>query len=78
MMRVHIKPVEVDGQFTDVGEVSVAVSSSVAVRVVPVVDDVPVESAAFGVVGASGQPDVDVLLGAMGEALSVFLEGRGV
>jgi hypothetical protein len=77
-MRVNIKPVEVEGQVTTVAEVSVAVSSSVAVRVVPVLGDVPVESAAFGVVGASGQADVDVLLGAVGEALGVFLSGRGV
>jgi hypothetical protein len=78
MMRVSIKPVEVDGVTTDVGEVSVALSSSVAVRVVPVVDDVPVESAGFGVVGVEGQSDTDVLLAAVGDALGVFLAGRGV
>jgi hypothetical protein len=77
-MRVSIKPIEVEGQVTEVAEVSVALSSSVAIRVVPVVDDVPVESAGFGVVGSRGQSDTDALLGAVGEALSVFLEGRGV
>jgi hypothetical protein len=77
-MRVHILPIEVEGQVTDVAEVSLALSSSVAIRVVPVVDDVPVESAGFGLVGSVGQADVDVLMASVGDALAVFLTGRGV
>jgi hypothetical protein len=77
-MRIHINPVEVEGQTTNVADVSLAVSSSVAVRVVPVVGDAPMESAAFGVVGSSSQPDVEALLGAVGDAVAVFLAGRGV
>lgn len=77
-MRVHILPIEVEGQVTDVAEVSLALSSSVAVRVVPVVDGVPMESAGFGLVGSVGQADVDALMSAVGEALQAFLAGRGV
>jgi uncharacterized protein (UPF0210 family) len=77
-MRIQIKPVEVDGVVTDVAEVSVAVSSSVAVRVVPVVDGVPVESAGFGVVGRVGDPATDHFLLSVADAVQVLLAERGV
>jgi uncharacterized protein (UPF0210 family) len=77
-MRIQINPVEVDGVVTDVAEVSVAVSSSVAVRVVPVVDGVPVESAGFGVVGRVGDESTDHFLAAVADAVQVLLAERGV
>jgi uncharacterized protein (UPF0210 family) len=77
-MRVSISPVEVNGVVTDVAEASVAVSSSVAVRVVPVVDGVPVESAGFGVVGRVGDESTDHFLLSVADAVQVLLAERGV
>jgi len=77
-MRIKIKPITVNDKVTEIAEVSLAISSSVAIRVVPVVDDIPIESAGFGLVGSSADGDVSVLMDSIVEPLSRFFDGRNI
>lgn len=78
-MRIPISPVTVDGIECIEAEVSVAVSSSVAIRVVPV-DAAGTEypDAFLGVVGDTSQSDVAAFLSQVSEATQQLLEARGI
>lgn len=79
MVRVPIEPVTVDEQVCVEAEVSVAVSDTVAMRVVPVDGDgVEHPEAAVGVVGGPDVEDVAVFLAAVRDAAVTLLAGRGV
>lgn len=77
-MRVPFGPVTVDDQVCSEAEVSVAVSSTLAMRVVPVDADGIEHPDAVGVVGGDDVEDVAVFLAAVRDAAVVLLEGRGV
>ena len=78
-MRVPFGPVTVDDVVCSEAEVSVAVSSTVAMRVVPVDGDgIEHPDAALAVVGGDDVEDVTVFLAAVRDAAVVLLEGRGV
>lgn len=81
-MQLSIKPVTVE---TDSGSVvckeavvSVAVSSSVAVRVVPTCNGVEYPELAQGIVGDESTSDVANFLESVSEAARVLLDGRGI
>lgn len=78
-MRIPFGPVTVEDQVCSEAEVSVAVSSTVAMRVVPV-DGEGVEhpDAAVSVVGGDDVADVAVFLSAVRDAAIALLEGRAV
>ena len=78
-MRIPIAAVEVDDVTCSEAVVSVAVSNSVAVRVVPVDGEgTEYPEAAVGVVGTSDDADVAVFMGAVRDAVSALLAARGV
>jgi hypothetical protein len=82
-MRIAINPITVTTDNGDVvcseAEVSVAVSNSVAIRIVPVDDEgIEYPLAATGVVGATDQPDIAEFFDAVGTAVSVLVSGRGL
>lgn len=78
-MRIQIDPVTVDGNVCSEAEVSVAVSSTVAMRVVPVDGDgTEYPEAAVGVVGGEESEDVAAFLSAVREAAVALLDGRGI
>lgn len=61
------------------GEVSVAVSNSVAIRVVPVdANGTEYPDSAVGVVGSDDQSDIATFLASVADATSVLLTERGV
>lgn len=78
-MRLQITPITVDEAVCNEAEVSVAVSSSVAIRIVPV-DGTGTEypEAAVGIVGTSDQPDIAAFLTAVGNATQELMSERGV
>ena len=78
-MRIPIGAVDIDGVVCSEAEVSVAVSDTVAMRVVPVdADGVEYPEAAVGVVGGEEQADVAVFLADVSAAVEALLAGRGV
>jgi len=78
-MRVSITPVTVDDVTCSEAEVSIAISNSVAIRVVPVgPDGTTYDAAAVGIVGTEGQEDVDVFMSSVRSAASVLMASRGV
>lgn len=80
-MRINTKPITVETESGPItcteAEVSVAVSSSVAMRVVPI-DGAGNEYAdqAIGVVGDSNQPDIAIFLASVADASKVLIDGR--
>lgn len=78
-MRLPISPITVDDTVCTEAEVSAAISSSVAIRVVPVdADGVEHPNGALGVVGTADQPDVAAYLEAVTAATANLLTGRGI
>lgn len=78
-MRLPINPVTVDDATCVEAEVSVAVSNSVAIRVVPVdAEGVEHPDGAVGVVGTADTDDIAVFLAVVGEATAALLAHRGV
>ena len=82
-MRISISPITVTTDDGDVvcseAEVSVAVSTSVAMRIVPI-DPAGLEhsDAAVGIVGTNEQNDIAAFLDAVTAASAVLLTNRGV
>lgn len=81
-MRIAIKPVTVETEIGPVicseAEVSVAVSNSVAMRLVPVDgSDNEYPAASLGIVGDSSASDIAQFLDAVKSASVVLVEGRG-
>lgn len=77
-MEINIRPVQIGDEVATTGVVSVAVSDSVAVRVVPTVDGVQFPEFAVGLVGTSDVEDAVVLMAAVQSAVQTFASGRGV
>lgn len=77
-MNITILPIDIDGQTATEGIMSVAVSNSVAIRIVPTIDGIEYPEDAFGLVGADETPDTIVLLNAVRDAVQSFVTGRGV
>lgn len=78
-MRLSINPVVVEDVTCTEAEVSVAVSNSVAIRIVPVSPaGVEYQEAALGVVGDSDQADIAVFLTSVAAATSALLTARGI
>lgn len=82
-MRLSINPVTVAIGDDEVdcyeANVYVAVSDSVAVRVVPVrPDGTEFPDAAVGIVGTGDQPDIAAFLSAVSSAAGLLLAARGV
>lgn len=83
-MRVQFSsPVEVtteDGSVTcSEAEVSIAVSSSVAIRVVPVDGDgTEYPDAAFGIVGSSDQSDIATFFTGLSALVAPLMANRGL
>jgi hypothetical protein len=78
-MRIPFGPVTVEGQVCSEAVVSVAVSSTVAMRVVPVdAEGVEHPDAAVAVVGGDDVADVAAFLSAVRDAAIALLDGRGV
>lgn len=77
-MRIAINPIMVDDVECSEAEVSVAVSSSVALRAVPVdADGNEHPDGTIGVVGDSSAPDIATFLSQVSEAVGQLLEARG-
>lgn len=78
-MRIPFGPITVEDKVCTEAEVSVAVSSTVAMRVVPV-DGEGVEhpDGAVAVVGGDDVADIAVFLSAVRDAAIALLDGRGV
>lgn len=77
-MRIAITPITVDDVLCSEAEVSVAVSSSVAMRAVPVdADGNEHPDATIGVVGDASAPDIAAFLAQVSEAAGQLLEARG-
>lgn len=82
-MNININPVTV---VTDAGpvlctsaNVSVAVSSSTAIRLVPVgPNGVEFPDAAMGIVGGETEADVAVFMVSVAAAVSTLAQGRGI
>ena len=78
-MRVNITPIVVDGVIYSQANVYVAVSNSVAVRVVPVgPDGTEYPDAAIGIVGASGDPSTQDFMTDVTAAVLALLADRGI
>jgi hypothetical protein len=77
-MNITILPIDIDGQTATEGVISVAVSDSVAIRIVPIIDGVEYPDSALGLVGADETADTVVLLNAVRDAVQSFVTGRGV
>lgn len=77
-MRIPITPIIVDDTECAEADVSVAVSSSVAIRIVPIdTDGVEHPTAAAGVVGDPTQPDIAAFMDAVTAAVIELLATRG-
>ena len=78
-MRLPILPIYIDGTECTEADVSLALSSSVAIRVVPV-DAYGVEypAAAVGVVGDPTQPDIAAFFAAVSAATTELLAARSI
>lgn len=77
-MRIAITPVTVDDVLCSEAEVSVAVSSSVALRAVPVdADGNEHPDGTIGVVGDVNQEDIATFLAQVSAAAGQLLEARG-
>jgi hypothetical protein len=78
-MRIPFGPVTIEDQVCSEAEVSVAVSSTVAMRVVPVdAEGVEYPDGAVAVVGGDDVDDVAVFMAAVRDAAIALLDGRGV
>jgi hypothetical protein len=77
-MRIAIQPVTVEDAVCVEADASVAVSSTVAVRVVPVDPDGGAHpEASFGVVGGADDPATAAFLATVAEATGALLTERG-
>lgn len=82
-MRININPVNVETEGGVVvcseADVSVAVSSSVAIRVVPVgPDGKEYPEGTMGVVGTQDQQDIVDFMASLAVSLDSLLEARGI
>jgi hypothetical protein len=78
-MRLPITPITVNDVTCSEAVVSVAVSSSVAVRIVPVdADNVEYLDAATGIVGTADQPDIAAFIAVVSDATSALITARGI
>lgn len=77
-MNISIRPIQIDGRTATEGTISVALSDSVAIRIVPVIDGVEQPDHALGLVGTADTDDTTVLLAAVRDAVQTFATGRGV
>lgn len=78
-MRLPIQPLTVDGITCTAAEVSVAVSNSTAIRVVPVdANGLEYPDGALGIVGTADQPDTAAFLDAVATATAALIAGRGI
>lgn len=78
-MRVSINPVTVDG-ITCVGaDVSIAISSSCAIRLVPVgPNGEEFADAAMGIIGADNEPDMATFMATVAQAVTTLATSRGI
>ena len=76
-MNITILPIDIDGQTATEGVISVAVSDSFSIRIVPIIEGVEYPDYALGLVGADGTPNTVVLLNAVRDAVQAFVTGRG-
>lgn len=78
-MRLAMNPITIDGNVCTEAEVSVAVSNTTAVRVVPVDDNgTEYPDAALGIVGGPDEPDVAAFLATVATAATTLLAARGL
>lgn len=77
-MILPIKPIEVDGVVCDTANTSIAISDSVAIRIVPTANGVEYPQAAVGVVGTRDQADIAAFMDAVAAAAEDLLESRGI
>lgn len=78
-MRISIEPVVIDDIVCTEAEVSVAVSNSVAIRVVPVdAEGNEHPAAAMGVVGTQDQEDIVTFMADLTTAVDALLAARGI
>lgn len=76
-MNITILPIDIDGQTATEGIISVAVSESVAIRIVPIIGGIEYAEYALGLVGSDETPDTVALLEAVRNAVQSFVSGRG-
>lgn len=78
-MILPIKPLEVNGVVCTSANTSIAISDSVAIRIVPRADDgTEFPEAAVGVVGTRDQADIAAFMDAVALAAEDLLEYRGI
>jgi hypothetical protein len=78
-MRITISPITIGDKTCVEAEVSAAISSTAAIRVVPVdTDGIEYPEAAIGVVGGTDQPDMADFITAVEQALTKLTSGRGI
>lgn len=77
-MNIEIRPINIDDKIAVEGVISVAVSDSVAIRIVPIIDGVEHPDHALGLVGTADSDDTVTLLAAVRDAVQTFATGRGV
>lgn len=78
-MLIPISTITVEGVPCNTANISVAVSSSTAIRVVPTDaagNEYP--DAAMGIVGDSSQADIATFMDAVAAAATVLVAGRGI
>lgn len=78
-MRIAINPIMINDIECSEAEVSVAISSSVAIRVVPVdAGGIEYPDAFMGVVGTTAEEDILTFFNSVSNAVSTLLGGRGI
>ncbi len=82
-MQIVVNPIIVPTESGDVSctiaEVSVAVSNSTAIRLVPVgPDSTEYPDAALGIVGSYGEPDITAFMNAVQVAVTTLAHDRGL
>lgn len=78
-MRIPILPISIDEKICEEAEVSVAVSSTLAMRIVPVDQDgTEHPETALGVVGGEEQEDIALFLSIVRDAAITLLGDRGI
>lgn len=82
-MRINVNPINIETESGAVtcteAEVSVAISSSVAIRVTPVgPDGKEYMEHSLGVVGTQDQQDIVDFMSSVAKSLDVLLEVRGI
>lgn len=76
-MNISINSINIDGQVANEGSIYVAVSDSVAIRIVPVIDGIEYPDHSFGLVGTVESADTVLLLDAVRDAVQSYADGRG-